>query len=303
MKIAVIIITYNAKQWIEKCIAPLAKPSVSNSVYIIDNGSIDGTQEIIQKYFPEFVFHQSQTNLGFGKANNLGLSMALKDGADYFLLLNQDAFLSWDNISSLADILSHNKNYGILSPLQLFDKMNVDYLHYKNLLVGDTGYFNDLIVNNKIKDLYEIYYTNAAICMISKECLKEVGGFDPLFPHYGEDSEYAKRLSFFKFKFGLCPNIKGYHYRKQNIERVLDVKMLFNIFLVKLKDLNVNIFKNYIIIFVKVFLGFIGNYNRSQKSRFSDRLKAFLYLFLLFSRIKKNRRKHITNKYVFLKYN
>ncbi len=76
VKILVIIVTYNAMQWAERCFASLRKSTVKPDMLVVDNGSNDGTQEYIQQHFPEVIFHQSRDNLGFGKANNLGLHYA-----------------------------------------------------------------------------------------------------------------------------------------------------------------------------------------------------------------------------------
>jgi GT2 family glycosyltransferase len=63
--------------------------------------------------------------------------------------------------------------------------------------------------------------------VISKQCLEKVGGFDPLFPHYGEDVEYAQRANNFGFKVGLYPKVKAFHFRNQEINRKNKVVFLY----------------------------------------------------------------------------
>src|SRR5690554_4618436 len=144
IKIGVIIITYNAMPWQDKCLKQLAQGHPNGRVYIIDNGSKDGTQDFILSYYPDFIFYQSERNLGFGKANNLGLKMALDDGCSHFLLLNQDASMTWDDIFSMAELQNENPQFGILSPIHMFDNENVDKLHLKTLIAKGNEYFNDL---------------------------------------------------------------------------------------------------------------------------------------------------------------
>lgn len=300
MKIGVIIVTYNAAKWIDKCIKPLKEVSDNNKVYIIDNGSSDGTQEVIKSKFPQFIFHETNQNLGFGKANNLGLKMAVEDGMDYFFLLNQDAHVSWDNIHKLAVIQSQNPDYGIVSPLQMFSDTRVDYLHYKTLFTEESQYFNDLISDNKLEDVYPLKYTNAAIWMISKDCLKSVGGFEPIFPHYGEDNEYAQRIHYFGFKFGLCPNIKGFHYRKQDVQRIKNKAFFFNLYLNELKDLNKNIFGIYLKMFVRIIFGIIlSPFKKSDITSLGSISTCFQLLFI-FPKIRKNRKMNTIKEYCFL---
>jgi GT2 family glycosyltransferase len=219
---------------------------------------------------------------------------------DYFFLLNQDAHISWDNLFKMAKIQSLNPDYGILSPIQMFTDSKIDYLHYKSLLAGDMGYFNDLMSNNNIKDLYTIKYTNAALWMISRKCIETLGGFDPLFPHYGEDHEYANRLTFFKLKFGICPNIKSYHYRKQDVERELNAKGLFNAYLIQVKNLNTNLFVAYVKILFKIFFGILGGNKSARWSKLYNSLVAYFKLVFLIKKVRNNRVLNIKNKLVFL---
>jgi len=214
-KVAIIIVTYNAMPWVEQCFMVLKEIPSNAGVYVIDNGSRDGTQKFIQNNLPDFKFYQSKENLGFGKANNLGFKMAINDGCTHFLLLNQDAKISWDNVLNLAQLQHKNPEFGIISPLQLYNDSQADFLHLKSLMKKSYTYFNDLVCENKLKALYEISYTNAAIWMISKTCLQKVGGFDPIFPHYGEDNDYSNRVNFFKLKIGLAARVKAYHFRNQ----------------------------------------------------------------------------------------
>ena len=76
-KIYLIIVTYNAMKWAERCFSSLRKSSVPVHTIVVDNGSNDGTQEFIKTQFPEVEFIQSAKNLGFGKANNLGIEKSL----------------------------------------------------------------------------------------------------------------------------------------------------------------------------------------------------------------------------------
>jgi GT2 family glycosyltransferase len=302
MKIGVIIVTYNAVKWIDKCIKPLSEVTEGNKVYIIDNGSTDGTQEIIKTKFPQFIFHESKENLGFGKANNLGLKIALDDGVDYFFLLNQDAHVSWSNIHQLALILSKNPDYGILSPLQMFSDNAVDYLHYKTLLQSNTSFFNDLISKNELKNVYEIEYTNAAIWMISKKCLELVGGFDPIFPHYGEDHEYANRLQSFNLKFGLCPSVLGYHYRVQNQKRKKTKIFFFNYYLIELKNLKQNLIVVYIKIIFRSLFSFLANSKEAKSLSSKESFGAILELLFIYRKIKFNKKINFIEKFSFIKY-
>ena len=118
-KILVIIVTYNAMKWAEKCFTSLRNSSVTSDVIVVDNGSTDGSQEFIHEHFPEVELIENKENLGFGRANNIGLRKALEDKYEYAYLLNQDAWVLPNTFEELIAVSEKHPEYGVLSPMQL----------------------------------------------------------------------------------------------------------------------------------------------------------------------------------------
>ena len=116
MNVSVVIVTYNGMTWLERCLASI--PSVYN-VVVVDNNSTDGTVNYIEANYPQHTLFKEANNLGFGQANNKGITYALKQGVDYVFLLNQDAFLEADTISTLIATHKQYPDYGVLSPIHL----------------------------------------------------------------------------------------------------------------------------------------------------------------------------------------
>ena len=84
-----IIVTFNGEQWIRNCLLSIRESSISSHIIVVDNSSTDETINIIILEFPEVTLIQNEINLGFGKANNIGIQFALKKSATFLLLLNQ----------------------------------------------------------------------------------------------------------------------------------------------------------------------------------------------------------------------
>lgn len=213
--VLVIIVTYNGMQWLDKCLNSVYESSVSLDAIVIDNGSTDGTQDYIKENYSQVKFVQSQENLGFGKANNIGLQYALEHNYDYVYLLNQDAWIMPDTVDKLINIHKKNPNYGILSPFQI--QANMQFLD-KIFVSGvcsypSNSYLLDDLYFNRLKDIYVVPLVMAAHWLISKECLQQVGGFSPTFPHYGEDDNYANRTLYHGFKIGIVPHAVAVHDR------------------------------------------------------------------------------------------
>ncbi|KQT15511.1 glycosyl transferase family 2 [Chryseobacterium sp. Leaf404] len=224
-KISVIIVTYNAMKWAEKCFSSLRSSSFPLDCIVIDNGSSDGTQDFLRNNFPEVDFIQSTKNLGFGKANNIGIEKAYKNGADFFYLMNQDAWLHENSIQCLLDVYESyddKKEIGILSPMQTDgSEKYLDIFLDKYIAINfeKTRLISDLYFQT-LKCCYEISFVNAAHWLIPRETIVTVGGFNPYFFHYGEDNEYVNRVHYHKKKVLLVPSSKVVHDGKQFLDKV-----------------------------------------------------------------------------------
>ncbi|WP_300565235.1 glycosyltransferase family 2 protein [Flavobacterium sp.] len=218
----VIIVTYNPKKWIDVCFNSLRNSSIPIKTIVIDNGSTDGSASIIKEKFPEVDFIQSEKNLGFGKANNIGIKKAYEAGANYVFLLNQDAWIQEDTITKLVSISHQNPKFGIISPIHL--NGNGDALDYgfSNYILPKKceGIYSDAFLN-KLKDqVYPVQFVNAASWFMTREVIEKVGGFSPSFFHYGEDDNYCQRVLFQDFKIGIYPKTIIYHDREQRVKSV-----------------------------------------------------------------------------------
>lgn len=223
--VLIIIVTYNGAKWIQKCIESIYESNYEHfEIFVVDNASSDDTIEILNA-FPNIILHKSPVNLGFGQANNIGMKYALEREYDYVFLLNQDTWIEKNTISKLVQSSIQNPDYGIIAPMHYFsDEKSLEYFfstriapnYCKNLI-------SDYIVKGKenMDSVYSINFIHAAAWLINKETLKNVGGFDPLFFHYGEDNNYCQRLLFHKGKIGINPHSIIYHDCKvQNFDEI-----------------------------------------------------------------------------------
>ena len=223
MKIFVIIVTYNPMKWIERCLNSLLKSDVKLDIVVVDNGSNDGGKEYIKKHYKFIHLIELEQNLGFGAANNVGLKFSIKHGADYYFLLNQDAYVIEDTISKLVQKSSNSSiKFGIVSPLHLNGNGTaLDYEFSKYISAPNCpDLISDKLVGNLSDKIYEIEFVNAACWLLTKECVRNVGGFSPVFFHYGEDNNYVDRIKYHGFKVGVYPETVVLHDRENRTENL-----------------------------------------------------------------------------------
>ena len=213
-KLLVIIVTYNAEKWLDRCFASLRESTVKPDVIVIDNGSTDGTLKWIWEHTSENVrIHPSGVNLGFGAANNIGLRHALERGYEYVYLLNQDAWVAPDCFEKLICAFEASKGddhpYGILSPVQ----MEADLKKRDRRFQKHCG----RAIDRSNAPIIEVPFVMAAHWMISCQCLRKVGGFSPAFTHYGEDENYIDRMQWHGLRSGVVRQAVAVHDRGSRI--------------------------------------------------------------------------------------
>jgi GT2 family glycosyltransferase len=214
MEVFVIIVTYNGLKWYDRCFGSLQSSEIPVKVVAIDNASSDGSCETIRQRFPEVVLLKQDKNLGFGQANNLGMRYALDHGADFVFLLNQDAWIEPDTLKKLIQIHQDHPEYGILSPIHLTaDKQHVEPLLLERIAdykTTDSTLINDLYLGT-VKEVYDTKYVNAAAWLLPRKTIETIGGFDPIFFHYGEDDNYLNRVLYHGMRIGICPQTSIVH--------------------------------------------------------------------------------------------
>jgi GT2 family glycosyltransferase len=213
-KIFVIIVAYKGQRWYDRCFSSLRQSTIPIQTIVVDNASNDGTVEYIKEHYPEIHLIESKENLGFGRANNIAMRFALDQGCDYVFLLNQDAWVEPDTLEKLVGIAERHPEYGILGPVQVNAERTKVLGGVIRFLVNpdnvNLNMFSDFMMGT-VEEIYPVTEINAAAWLLPRKTLETVGGFDPIFLHYGEDWNYLSRVLYHKLKVGLTPHIQVVH--------------------------------------------------------------------------------------------
>lgn len=208
MRVLAIIVSYNFMPWIDRCLGSLRQSDTPVDVVVLDNASQDDTAATIKEKYPEVKLIENKDNLGFGKANNIGMAYAVKADYDGVLLLNQDAWIDSDTMSKLIDAGNKHPEYGILSPVHLTgsgEKIEHGFATYCGVSAIDRLPTDEVV---------SVPFINAAIWYMPIKTLHRAGLFSPVFYHYGEDKDLANRMKYHGCRIGYVPGAFGYHDRE-----------------------------------------------------------------------------------------
>lgn len=252
MKVLIIIVTYNGSKFIKDCLHSINFSIVFTDILIVDNCSNDRTLEIIKGDYPNVKLICNSKNLGFGKANNIGIEYAINNNYEYVFFLNQDTILEPNTIEKLLDQANKSKDFGFISPLHLSwsgDALEPVFEYFLRKS-GPKNLLSKFFFRNE--SCVEIGFVNAAAWLIPVNTLRKIGGFNPIFPHYCEDIDYYNRLKFFGYKNYLILDSKIRHYSTGSISISKDwnKKVIREIFetIAKLTNINSSFFYNFIFV-------------------------------------------------------
>lgn len=211
--VSVIIVNYNTKDLTKRCIDSIMHHTIGiiYEIIVVDNASRDNSVNDIKENFPNVLVIESKDNIGFGRANNLGVKSAK---GKYLFFLNSDCIIIENAIKKMFDYFELNNNeenrIGAIGCTLLDDEYNLNTSYQRfptpviqikrriinivNKILG-TNFTSNPKPNYDLKGNFEVDFITGADLFIPKEIFISLGGFDPIFFLYFEETDLQKRMS------------------------------------------------------------------------------------------------------------
>jgi GT2 family glycosyltransferase len=230
-KLSIIILNYNTPDLVYDCLLSIKKfVSVRHEVILVDNGSdkdkgIDETE--YRRIMPENCqLIISETNLGFGKGNNLGAKEAT---GDFLWFLNSDTVLVDSSAEKLVNFIDSHKEIGALSPVIFHPDGSIQHNFFAKFQ-SLAGVLFRRYNFQKIDFDVEFFYTDIVIgaaMMVRKKLFDELNGFDPNIFMYLEDDDICKRMVDKGYKNAVLTTAKIMHKEGASIKKNSNRKKLY----------------------------------------------------------------------------
>lgn len=205
--VSALIVNYKSGPYAVECIHSLLKQKYAPlQIIVVDNASGDGSVNLLRSTFGNVItLIESPDNLGFGQANNLAASHA---NGDYLLLVNPDAcLLDQEFISTLISFVEKQPDIGIAGP-EIHEPGKRKYVLPKKKYPSEGRLGN----KNSLEQLPGSYAWILGACMcIKRNLFIQIGGFDPEFFLYGEDTDICLRVRKAGYRVGYCKEAKLTH--------------------------------------------------------------------------------------------
>lgn len=207
--VSVIIVNYNGRDHLASCIESLSSTTEAE-IIVVDNTSSDGSAELVESHYPDIELIRSKDNLGFGEGNNLGVC---ESQGRFLAFLNPDTNVEPGWLDTLVSALETNPQAGLATSKILLlenpDTINTcgNDLHLTGLtLCRGMG-----SPRSTFTEPAEVSAISGAAFVIHRKLFEALGGFDPDFFLYMEDTDLSLRARLAGYRCLSVPNSVVYH--------------------------------------------------------------------------------------------
>ena len=201
MTIAIAILNWNGKNWLEKFLPSVIRHSSGAEIFIIDNASTDDSIIFLKDNFPEIKIIQNKQNSGFAGGYNEGLKLIR---ADIYCLLNSDVEVTENWLSPIINLFSADQDIAAIQPkiLDYNDKSRFEFAGAAGGLIDNLGYpfcrgriFDDIETDKgQYNDETEIFWASGCSLFIRSKDFWNINGFDERFFAHQEEIDLCWRL-------------------------------------------------------------------------------------------------------------
>lgn len=236
MDLSIIIVSWNVKELLKKCLQSIYDKTqgIDFEVIVIDNASTDCSCQMVTQNFRQVNLIAADKNLGFSKANNLGLHQAK---GKYILFMNPDMEITENSFIKLIELMDSDNKIALCT-CQLIYPDN----HRQNNIKNNPGLCDQLLILLKLHHIWqpdclkkylakdfdyskeqEVKQIMGAFILSKAEIIRRIGGWDEDFYLWWEDLDLCKRIQNLGLKIVYTPITKVIHHEGQSFNQQMSV--------------------------------------------------------------------------------
>lgn len=238
LDLSIIVVNWNVRARLAECLASIERQAgeLSMETWVVDNGSTDGSAELVERRFPWVKLLVNEENRGYARANNQALRRAQ---GRYLLLLNPDAVILDDALAAMLDFMDRHPEAGavgcrllnsdgslqtssysfptlltiLASTYQLKRLLPLEPLRRSFLGRVLGGRFGHLSRHERVRS---VDFVTGACMMVRREAVEQVGLLDENFFLYAEEIDWCRRMKRAGWKIYFTPQAQAIHYLGQS---------------------------------------------------------------------------------------
>ncbi len=232
---SIVLVCWNNKAYVEPCLESLYESdlNISFDVLVVDNGSTDGSQEMLRERYPSVALIQNDHNVGLAKACNQGIEAT---AGRYVLLLNNDTIVNGPSMERMVDFLDRTPEAAAVGGrlINPDGSLQATYSEFSSL-------WQELLIATRLGALIQpgypahkddpqvrsVDWLSSACLLLRREALKEVGFLDEEYFIYGDEADLQYRLKRAGWKVYYLPQVTTIHYGGRSMDRWRRRRMVY----------------------------------------------------------------------------
>jgi len=233
--LSIVLVCWNNKAYLDPCLKSLYETGMRNSfdVVVVDNGSTDGSQQMLAEKYPEVMIIQNTSNVGLGKASNQGIGAT---AGRHVLLLNNDTIVNGASFDAMVDFLEQNPKTGAVGGKLLNPDGSVQacYNYFSTL-------WEEFLIATRIGEIFipgypsvmkgeeirSVDWLSSACLMVRRAAFEQIGLLDEGYFIYGDEADLQYRLKKAGWEIYFLPNVTTVHYGGRSMTRWPRRKMVY----------------------------------------------------------------------------
>jgi GT2 family glycosyltransferase len=207
--VSIIVVNFNGKKLLKPCLKSLLTTNYPNfEIIVVDNASTDGSVESIKKLYGSYPYVkivENRENLGHAEGCNIGARVAK---GRYLVFLDSDTELKAEDwLWELVKVMESDESIGLAQAKVVLakDKRRLDYVCTAIDALGTWAATYGL-KEDELKENFEVLAASSGCCIVRREVFNEVGGFDPDYFIYDDDTDLSLRSRLLGYKILLVPS-------------------------------------------------------------------------------------------------
>ncbi|MBC7233264.1 MAG: glycosyltransferase family 2 protein [Chloroflexi bacterium] len=248
--LSIIIVSWNVRTLLERCLSSIytslqgsastgKQDALQCEVIVVDNASTDGSPDMVRQRFPAANLIVSDVNLGFTRANNIGIAYS---SGRYILLLNPDTEVLGNALVTMVAYMDKNPDIGALGPKLLFPNGHVQPSRRRFPTLA-TAFLESTILQqwlprNRVLHRYyvqdrsddeeqDVDWVIGACLLLRRQAWEQVGPLDEGFFMYSEELDWCRRLKTVGWRVVYIPWAEVIHHEGQSSSQVMPARHIY----------------------------------------------------------------------------
>ncbi len=235
VRVTAVIVSWNTRDLLLGCLNSVREhvpAGVTLDVVVVDNGSTDGSANLVRRDFPEVRLIANEKNVGYQRASNQAFAEC--GGADALLLINADALLTAGCLDVMLERLASDPRVAAVGPRLVYGdgrwqrwtagraptlRAAAAYYLFLERVFPGVAAFEGLFLARDIRSRREVEWVSSACMLVRRSALDEIGPMDERFFAYMDDVDLCVRFRAAGWRVWYCPEATAVHFMGQSTKR------------------------------------------------------------------------------------